>query len=68
MKTRKFSVKGLNENGTVDAFKKSLRQHDGLNSIKVDLKLDTVTVDYDEGKYNQDEVSQIVRDIGLTIL
>jgi copper chaperone CopZ len=67
MKSRKFTVKGLDETGMRNEFRNSLKKHDGISSIKVDLKLQTVTVDYDEGKYSQEDVKKIFSDMGLTV-
>lgn len=67
MKARKFSVSGLDETGMLEAFRKSIRTHDGIISIKVDIIGESVTVDYDERLYDSNDIRRIVNDIGLVV-
>jgi len=67
MKARRFSVSGLDETGMIDAFRKSIRNYDGINSIKVDIIGESVTVDYDDKLYTHNDIRKMVNDIGLVV-
>ncbi|MCX7747624.1 MAG: heavy-metal-associated domain-containing protein [Clostridia bacterium] len=67
MKANKFIVNGLTDASKIPDIKASIRSHDGINSVRVDMQANTVTVDYDEGRYNEGDIKNFVNETGLNV-
>lgn len=69
MKANKFVISGLNGPKDIRNIEQSiLHSHDGINSVRVDMEASTVTVDYDEGRYTEDDIKGFVNETGFDVV
>lgn len=69
MKANKFVISGLNDPKDIRNIERTiLHSHEGINSVRVDMEASTVTVDYDEGRYTEDDIKIFVSDTGLNVI
>lgn len=67
MKANKFVVNGSIDGNKIPDIKNSIRSHDGVNAVRVDVISNTVTVDYDEARYSEGDIKNFVSQTGLNI-
>ena len=67
MKANKFYIQGLNNSGMIRQIEQSINSHDGINAVRVDMEADTVTVDYDDGRYTENDIKKFVTQTGLVV-
>ncbi|MCX7708609.1 MAG: heavy-metal-associated domain-containing protein [Clostridia bacterium] len=67
MKANKFVVTGLNDAGKIRDIEQSIHDHDGINAVRVDMQASTITVDYDEGRYNEGDIKNFVSQAGFEV-
>lgn len=67
MKANKFIVKGLSGTADIPQIKQSIHAHSGINAVRIDTQAGTVTVDYDEGRYTEQDIMNFVNSAGLTV-
>lgn len=67
MKANKFVVTGLTDGSKISDIENSISSHDGINAVRVDMQANTVTVDYDEGKYSEGDIKNFVSKAGLDV-
>lgn len=67
MKANKFVVTGLANPATILHVKHSICAHDGINAVRVDTQASTVTVDYDEAKYSEGDIKNLVGQTGVNV-
>lgn len=67
MKANKFVVSGLSDSGKIPTIKQSIHSHDGVNAVRVDMQANTITVDYDEGRYSEGDIKNFVTQTGLQV-
>ncbi len=67
MKANKFIVTGLNDGSRITEIKQSINSHSGINAVRIDMQSNTVTVDYDEGKYSEGDIKEFVSQAGLNV-
>lgn len=69
MKANKFVISGLNDPKDIRNIEQTiLHSHEGINAVRVDMEASTVTVDYDEGRYTEDDIKIFVSDTGLNVI
>jgi len=68
MKANKFIISGLNDPDKISDIEQAIRSHNGVNAVRVDMQVDTVTVDYDEGRYSEGDIKNFVTEAGLTVI
>lgn len=66
MKANKFIVNGLNSDRIPD-IKASIHSREGINAVRIDMQANTVTVDYDEGRYTEGDIKGFVSQTGLNV-
>ena len=67
MKANKFIVSNLSDSSAIPAIKESISSHDGINSVRVDMQTSTITVDYDEARYDEHQIMNFVGQAGLSV-
>ncbi|AUS97872.1 hypothetical protein CDQ84_00345 [Clostridium thermosuccinogenes] len=67
MKANKFVVAGLTDAAMIPDIKQSISNHVGINAVRVDMHEGTVTVDYDEGRYEEGDIKRFVSEAGLSV-
>lgn len=67
MKANKFIVSDLVDSSAIPSIKESISSHDGINAVRVDMQANTVTVDYDEGRYSEKQIQNFISQAGLTV-
>jgi copper chaperone CopZ len=67
MKVNKFRVRGLDNNTSTSDIEQSVLSHKGINAVRVDMNAETVTVDYDDRKYTQEDIENFVNEAGLNV-
>ncbi len=69
MKANKFVISGLNDPKDLRNIEQSiLHSHDGINAVRVDMEASTVTVDYDESRYTEDDIKGFVTQTGFNVV
>ncbi|MCR4435703.1 MAG: heavy-metal-associated domain-containing protein [Clostridiales bacterium] len=68
MKANKFIISGLNDPGKIPNIEQSILSRSGINAVRVDMQGNTVTVDYDEGRYSEGDIKNFVTQTGLTVI
>jgi copper chaperone CopZ len=68
MKANKFTVANLNDASKITQIKESIHSHDGINAVRFDMQAGTVTVDYDDGKYTESDIRNLVNSAGLNVI
>jgi copper chaperone CopZ len=68
MKANKFEVSGLSDAKKIPNIEQSIHSHDGINAVRVDMNANTITVDYDDGRYNEGDIKNFVSQTGLTVV
>lgn len=68
MKANKFIISGLNDSDKISDIEQTIRSHSGVNAVRVDMQADTVTVDYDEGRYSEGDIKNFVTQAGLNVI
>jgi copper chaperone CopZ len=66
MKADKFIVTGLSSDRIPD-IKASINSRDGINAVRIDMQANTVTVDYDEGRYTEGDIKGFISQTGLNV-
>lgn len=67
MKANKFVISNLSDSGAIPAIKQSISSHDGINAVRIDMQASTVTVDYDEARYSEQQIKNFVAQAGLNV-
>lgn len=67
MKANKFVFNGSVDESQIPKIKDSIRFHDGISAVRVDTNAKTVTVDYDEARYSEEDIKNFVSQTGLNI-
>lgn len=67
MKANKFVISGSIDPRKIADIEKFIRSHEGINAARVDLQATTVTVDYDEGRYSEQDISCFVKEAGIHV-
>lgn len=67
MKANKYMVEGTIDSKRIPEIKQSIHSHGGINAVRVDTQAGTVTVDYDEGRYNEGDIKGFVSQAGLNV-
>ena len=67
MKANKFVISGLNDPKNIADIENSIGSNVGINAVRVDMQASTLTVDYDEGRYNEKDIENFVNQAGLTV-
>lgn len=67
MKANKFYLTEIPDLARIPDIKNSIRSHEGVNSVRIDTQASSVTVDYDEFKYSEDDIRNLVNAAGLTV-
>lgn len=68
MKANKFFVAQLIGADKIQDIEQKINSHDGINAARVDTNANTVTVDYDDGKYDIDDIKGFVNEAGVTVI
>lgn len=68
MKANKFFISNLNDTTLISDIKQSIRSHDGINGVRVDMQAGNITVDYDEGRYTEGDIKGFVSQAGLNVI
>ncbi|HEY9061698.1 MAG TPA: heavy-metal-associated domain-containing protein [Pseudobacteroides sp.] len=69
MKANKFVISGLNDPKDIRNIEQTiLHSHEGINAVRVDMEASTVTVDYDEGRYTEEDIKSFVSHTGLNVI
>jgi len=66
MKADKFIVTGLSSDRIPD-IKASINSPDGINAVRIAMQANTVTVDYDEGRYTEGDIKGFISQTGLNV-
>jgi copper chaperone CopZ len=67
MKANKFVISGLKDSDKIADVKQSIRSHDGINAVRIDMQANTITVDYDESRYSAGDIKNFVVQTGLNV-
>lgn len=67
MKANKYIVTGLTDASKIPHIKESIRAHEGVNAVRVDMQANTITVDYDEARYSEGDIKNFVSEMGLNV-
>lgn len=67
MKANKFVVAGIEDAKRIQHIKESIHAHDGINAVRVDTSANTITVDYDEARYSEQDILNFVNMTGLSV-
>ncbi|MDP4182083.1 MAG: heavy-metal-associated domain-containing protein [Bacillota bacterium] len=67
MKANKFVISGLDDSKKIPNIEQTILAHGGINAVRVDMEADTVTVDYDEGRYTEGDIKNFVTQTGLNV-
>lgn len=67
MKVNKYVIKNNMDPESVDNVKESIGGHSGINAVRIDLLANTVTVDFDDDKVNDNDIKNIIGNAGLSI-
>lgn len=67
MKANKFVVSNLKDANKISSIEQTIHSHEGVNAVRVDMQAQTVTVDYDEGRYSEGDIRNFVAQTGLTV-
>lgn len=68
MKANKFIISGFNKPDQIADIEQKIRNRGGINAVRFDMQADTVTVDYDEGRYSEGDIKNFVTDTGLIVI
>lgn len=68
MKANKFTVANLNDASKITQIKESIHSRDGINAVRVDMHAGTVTVDYDDERYSENDIKNLVSATGLDVI
>jgi len=63
-----LNVEGMSCSHCENAIKKAVGELQGVNSVLVDLKEKTVTVEYDSGKLSLDDIKNAIEDQGYDVI
>jgi copper chaperone CopZ len=67
MKAKKFNISGLNNSKEISHIEQAIHSHEGINAVRVDTQANTVTVDYDEGRYKESDIANYINQTGLKV-
>jgi len=67
MKANKFIIQDTIDKGAIPAIKDSISNHDGINAVRVDIQANSITVDYDEGRYSEKQIAGFINQAGLVV-
>ena len=68
MKANRFTISDINDSNKIRSIEQSIQSHEGINAVRVDVQASTVTVDYDEGRYNKGEIKDFITQAGLSVI
>lgn len=67
MKANKFVLGNMIDSSAIPAIKQSISSHDGINAVRIDTQANTITVDYDEGRYTEQDIKNFVGQAGMSV-
>lgn len=67
MKANKFYISGLDHSRDIPDIKRAINSHEGVNAVRIDVEANTVTVDYDDGRYDEGDIKNFVTQTGLQV-
>lgn len=67
MQTITISVQGMTCGGCTSSVERALKRLDGVAAARAELKPGQVTVDFDPGKVDADELVQAIEDAGYEV-
>jgi|GEM_PF-1108718 len=67
MKANKFVITDSIDESRIADIERSIHSHDGINAVRIDAQANTVTVDYDEGRYSEGDIMNFVSQTGLSV-
>ena len=67
MKVSKYTVNGLENDNSAQNIKQSIRMYSGIHAIRVDKNSNTITIDYDDEQYSNQDIENFVNLSGLTV-
>ncbi len=68
MPKKELKVEGMSCEHCRAAVETALKTLDGVNEVEVQLETGTVTVDYDEGRGAEEELSEAIQNAGYKVV
>lgn len=65
MKDEKFIIDQSFNWDNITQVKQTILSKNGINAIRFDREANTITLDYDDNKYNKQQLLRMVKDSGL---
>jgi len=57
MRGKKFILQDIEGSNSIEKFRKTISNIEGINAVRVDTVSNTVTVDYDETKVSENDIA-----------